>query len=681
VTRATIATVVVVAALSAGCSLVLAPDRDAIVYGVDGGPDAGDGGPDGGPDGGGDGGTCQPVAEVCSNGADDDCDGRADCFDPDCVSDARCCRTGLTTERLCLASGFDVRRVPAEASASIRFSDTLCSETSRLLEFGPPARTRALITEECQPINFGMRFEATFEIAVSCGTLCDHAALAFTPLQTLVDDVDPLASELRVVVSSDGSARVERGGTVLRDDDGQPIAREAGHFGLGVPIEVRVELWPGPDDIGRDVLYATVDLIQAGVLGSPRLLDRGLIMPLADLRCLRPGGTSEPGLYAAIEGSGDGVQVVGTVARIEHECSNPSQFRPQQAVDTRALTACAPGGVGAPALASYCRAGCDTAAAQYQWDLWVDASELSRAEDNFQFLDFGICGHAASQPRFPTGAAGDGWLARGAPGYLWPTPPSAREPTLLPVSDDGDAERVSYLWYAYAERVSARSDVHAIRGGQVFPNPAQSPAGPRSILTPEATPGLPCDSVRDPLLVARHAPLPEGGHSVVGAWLFYTCEREERPRSIAVTALDMGLDPIEGTTAIVIDESVGEYARRGVFAPEGFTSPGPTETTLRLWFSTRDDEARVRLAFAQGRGPLEDLSPPELEAYPANPILDGNDPVLGDDCGGSCTLTGLSVTPSDAERGDFQFLVSRSRVTPAGTSYELVPLLQPAPPD
>lgn len=666
--------------LASGCTLLLAPNRDAIVDDLDADIDAGDGGIDGGPDAGDSGPPCTPVAEVCANGRDDDCDERTDCFDSDCVADERCCRTGTTPERSCLASTLAFRRVPMAAESEIRFSDALCNDATRLTEFGPLGRTRALITDECQPINFGMRFETTFLIQTACAGTCDHAALAFTRLQTIADDTEPLLSELRVVVASDGSARVERGGAVLLDASGQPVARPARHFVAGVPIRARVELWPGPDESGFDVLFATVDLDQMGASGSSRLLNRRPVMPLEDLRCVRPAG-SEAGLYAAIEGTGSSVQMQGPLTRVEHECSNPSQFRPQQAVDTSALTACAPGGVGAPAMASYCRASCgSTAASQFQWDVWVDASSVPRTDDGFRFVDFGICGYAAERPQFPSGADGDRWVERRPPGFLWSIPPSSREPTLLPVYDDDDDEtRVDYLWYAFAQRTEPNTEVYAIHGGRVFRDPLEPPGTARPIFGPDDTDRR-CHSLRDPLLVARHA-ASGTGHRVSGSWLFFTCERNDgMPKSIGVVRLDSELRRV-GSMAIVLTSEVGPYASRGVFAPEGFALPSASETTLRLWFLTRDAQGAVRLAFARGRAALSTDAPPALEPYPANPILEARSPILGDDCGGACALTGLSVTPSLAERGNYQFLVSRSRTTAAGTVHELVPLLQPAPPD
>jgi hypothetical protein len=46
--------------------------------------------------------TCQPVAEVCDNGADDDCDTESDCDDRDCWGQANCCSASPeTTQSMC----------------------------------------------------------------------------------------------------------------------------------------------------------------------------------------------------------------------------------------------------------------------------------------------------------------------------------------------------------------------------------------------------------------------------------------------------------------------------------------------------------------------------------------------------------------------------------------------------
>jgi hypothetical protein len=122
------------------------------------------------------------------------------------------------------------------------------------------------------------------------------------------------------------------------------------------------------------------------------------------------------------------------------------------------------------------------------------------------------------------------------------------------------------------------------------------------------------------------------------------------------------------------------YADRGVSAPEGFTEVSGDVITLRLWYLARDSRGQVRLAFAQGRGPTEG-GLPALEPYPANPILQGDSPVLGGDCSLGCRLTGASVTPNLSRTSEYQLLVTRSRLTAGGPIHDVVPLLQNAPRD
>lgn len=661
-----------------GCSILVQPDYDAIAPDFDAGPDARvdppDGGPDSGPpdsgpqDSGPDECVPQQTLETsCDDGKDNDCDGLVDCFDFDCRGVATCCRRGDATAH-CLSSA-SFTRLPVGAGAEVLFSGALCAPNDALVEFGPAGITRALVSD-CQPINFGMELRASFRIDTSCaspGACSDYAALALTPVRTLVDG-EPLISELRVVVSPAGSVEIDRAGT--RIGAGLP----AGTFRADDRVDFVVSLEPGPDDRGRDVLYATVD-----VVGRGRILERTAVMPLDTLRCISPSGTSV-GLYLAIEGAGNDVHVVGPVTTSERACANPSQFRAQSEPSLATPSSCAPGGAGAPALVSYCRGNCaGEGPPQYQSDLWVDASDDQRADEIIRFVDFGICGYAWQSPRFPSGTAGDDWTARGAPGFLWPIDPewrSAREPTLLAISDDAGATRVEKLWYAYAERTEEGSEVYAIYAGEVLTGTAHAAPRPTTpLLRPEQAG---CTSVRDPLLLAHYAGTP-GSHYVDGAWLVFTCEQGGGvPRSIRAARITPELTVMAGSFETVLTSAIGSYAERGVFAAEGFTEPGDP-LTLRLWFLTRDGSG-VHLAYAQGRSDDPDVLP-SVEPYPANPILAGDSPILGGDCAAGCTLTGATVTPSTELASHYQFLIARSRVTPTGPVHDLVPLLQPAPDD
>lgn len=659
-----------------GCTLILQPNFDAIAPemdgGVDAGPDAGDsgmhdGGPDSGPDGGG---SCipDPQGEQCTDSAevDEDCDGQSNCFDYDCRGVAACCRPGAASTPRCLAGLAQFVRLPADQASDIVFSDTLCSASSRVTEFGPTGRTRALVTQACQPITFGMRMSATFEIVSGCTGTCDFAALSFGPVQTLADG-DPFASELRVIVRSDGSAAVERAGTPIST---MPLG--PGSLLTLEPIEVQVDLEPGPNESGQDVLFATVDLIVDGT--GTRVLDRTAVAPLDALECIRPGGGPPGvGLYAAIEGAGTNVEVIGPLSTLERRCSNPSQFYDnEENVDLSSVEACAPGGVGAPALVSYCLDDCGSPAAPVQWDLWVDASDTPRIEESFRFVDFGVCGFGWQSPILPETPS---WIVRPSAPFLLGDSPSAREPTLLPISDDGASTRVIDLFYAYAQRVMEGEEEYAIYGDLVRQDLTRAP-DPAALLMTADDAG--CASVRDPLLVAHYAEA-TAGHHVDGAWLLFTCEVSGMPDSIRAARFDSDLMLQTGSIRTVLSAVDDTYSERGVFAPEGFAEVDGTTLKIRLWYLARDATGQVRLAYAQGRSTDLDTFP-ELDPYPANPILAGDSRVLGE-CTTGCTITGASVTPRVGSESEWQFVISRSRLTATGTLHELVPLLQPAPND
>src|SRR5690606_20384298 len=224
----------------------------------------------------------------------------------------------------------------------------------------------------------------------------------------------------------------------------------------------------------------------------------------------------------------------------------------------------------------------------------------------------------------------------------------------LAISDDAGARRVDKLWYAYAERVAEGVEQYALYGGEVLTSRASAPPRPRQpLLTPEE---VGCASLRDPLLLARYA-REEGNHYVEGAWLAFTCVEQTGPRSIRAVRLSSTLTVVPDSLQTLLTSTIGTYAERGVFAPEGFIEPGDPET-LRLWFLTRDARG-VHLAYAQGPSHAPDRLPP-LAPYPANPILAGDSPILGGDCTAGCTLTGAAVTPSTERANHYQFVIART---------------------
>ncbi len=658
--------------LASGCSLVRPPDRDLIPRDAEAGVmDAGDAGPDASDAGdagdAGDGGGC-PMRErretSCDNGEDDDCDGVIDCLDYDCRGIVECCVESSSTT-VCL---------DGDADPTQRFNNLTgvgmadgCSATERLVDFS--GAYGAIVTESCQPITFGMRFTAQFEIVTPCpsGPCSDqYAALAFGPTGTLLSG--RYDSELRFVIGADRTARLERAGS--------PLGTTLSNLPTGATITLTVELQPGPSELGRDVLYLLADVAWDG--GGGRLVDRDTpILPLDDIRC-QVAGRSQPGLYAAIEGKGtNAVEVLGPIARVERACANPSQFERFGAPpDLTAVEACAPGNVGAPALAGYCYEDC-SGSASFQWDLWVDGSDRPREDDAAAFIDFGVCGARAQTPGFPGTGAID-WEGRGAGTLLGAMMSSAREPTLLPDYDDGAGTRVETLGYAYAWRTTMGSDVHEIRGGELLRNPGAVPGPGTLLVSPSTATG--CASVREPLLIANLAEA-TSGHRVDGGWLVFTCDRGLSGDTLGVVAVDDSFGaPMGAVQTDFLTGAIGPYASRGVFGAAGYTEANGAELTLRLWFLARDGAGEVTLAYAQGRGPLGALPP--LEVYPANPILRGDSQDLGGSCDGACRLTGVSVIAdpnAPARGGDNVFVVARSRMTSTDLLHELVPLLQPRP--
>lgn len=674
--------------LGSGCSVLFAPDRDAIGPDLDGAFI--DAGADAMIDASETDGCVGPetLEVTCNDMTDNDCDGEIDCFDFDCRSADNCC-TPTMAETACLDSTVPITGFlpqPAAAATDIMFSGGGC--TGQVSEFtSAPGPTRGLVSRSCQPVNFGMTYTVNFRIATPCPSCirADYAALSFGLTEVIVDPMD-YADEFRFVILPDGSAFAEEAGTIL----GNPIP--ANTFNGMFPIQLVVDLDPGPSTDGIDVLFVSAVATQGREQYD--LLVREPVMPLADLVCFMEGGGTATGLYAVVEGTGNFVQVDTALSRQARGCANPSQFRrPLMEPDLSIPAMCDVGGAGAPTLINYCYSNCDGSPPNVQWDLWADGSSMPRQNDTLDFLDFGTCGFVGSTlGSLPDGSAGEPWDTAQRPPlaapYLWAIAQAegAREPTLLAAYDDGAGVRVGDLWYAYARRETAMTDDFTIYGGRIRRTGSAVEDRARVLdLGMEAL--SECAALRDPLLLGDYG-IRGTGHGVIGAFLLFTCDRSPGADSIGVAELELNIDTgrlelMEGTVnANWLTSSVGAFASRGVSAPEGFTEPSEDGVTLRLWFLARGvGSVAPTVGFAQGRGPL-DGGLPVVTPYPANPILTNDSPAIRQDCvGEDCRITGLTVTPVVNDMVDYQFLIARERRAGTTVTYDFISLLQPKPMD
>ncbi len=642
--------ILALALASAGCSIVLAPDRDAIVpftfdggpddAGFDGGdvgPDAGDAGFDGG-DGGFDAGPCearpgyQEVEVTCNDGEDNDCDGLSDCDDPQCGTNGYCCDAAAGGGWGALETNYGVW--PRFGTARI---------TASRLGFG--TGTGQLIHPTCAPLAYGMRVGVSFA-RTGLGNPGDYAALVLAPVDMPRGD-GTLLTDLAIRVGHDGMVTLERAGS--------PIGEPMGPIPAAGTVPALISLTPGVDDLGRAVLLVTAEV------GTHMLADQVPVMPLSDL--IRGGGCANgDGLFLGFDGHGAAVEVALTpgVAAMVGDCDNPTQFLadPAGPLATDGLTpgTWRAGGAGEPALAT-------TGSPTTQLDLLVDASEDERGDEIFRFIDYTIGGAIYTRAT--------GWTARtsgpsGGPSLL---PPSAREPSYA----EGHV--------AFARRMGAGGDVYEIAIAALGPAADEAVGTVRSVLGP----GGECVSVRDPALISL-----DGDLDGTGFLLFYTCERAGAPSRLGVARIVRmgGVFMVMDDDPSLLDASVGGYARQGVSSPEAVASPAREGSHgLRLWFLARDASGRVRVAFAYG-----DVAPgalPSVTAYPGNPILEPDDQALAGDCMLGCAIDSLAVT---ATRGtsslwsppippSYVFLIERSRFRADGVDHQLIPLRQPRPSD
>jgi hypothetical protein len=133
-----------------------------------------------------------------------------------------------------------------------------------------------------------------------------------------------------------------------------------------------------------------------------------------------------------------------------------------------------------------------------------------------------------------------------------------------------------------------------------------------------------------------------------------------------------------GTHTTVLDSSmVGAYGAGGVFAPEVVVDHNPDgpESLYRIWFLAQTaTRSETTIAMAQGDAKSADALP-AFVPYPANPILGGDEPFLGE-CTRDCRLLGLSATRDANSEAKLRLLVARRVQNSGPVEYQLVPLEQ-----
>lgn len=677
-----------------GCSLISQPDYDAIPpypdAGLDSGMvDAGDASPDAG-DAGDGGMACVPSIDeesvdvdpdACRDGEDDDCDGLIDCQDPDCGESLDCCSLAGAWSA---GSSFESGAWDELPSSS---PTPLTVEANAITEFG--AQPGALMyTVECAPLAFGLDLAARFAVQPGCTGCNDFAAFALTPTDAMVEG-DRLTSEVAVVIGGDGSARVERAGIPVEPDSDageQPVPPNTLPRD-GSPVRVEMDLRPGADAAtGGAVLRVTVRLSWEGGAETRTLVRQRPLVLLEDLRSGTFCSGSIDGLRVAIEGRGDLVHAVladpsgpTTIGGTQRRCANPSYFERLALDPGTTLDACNEAQLGEPSLVSY-----DTTSGAW-WELWVDGTPTERENELGDYPDFQVCGAR-------TDALTGSWLVRdgsdGAP--LLPRasmPASAREPYVWAPQS---LEASPFLHVVWAQRTGDDTSEHELYIGQVQAVREENELG---VIEPLLSPDHPalgaCDSLRDPALVAR-GPDPKAH----GLWLLFTCEGAGTAANrIGAAALAWNEDDQEYELDLEVPvrtdfltNAIGDYAQRGPFSPEPTVTfdEGFFQMRLQLWFLVRSGAGDLAVAYASGQITYDDelgaSELPEMDPYPANPILRPDDGVFQMDggCPSGCRFNGLGVTRSVATP-DYHLVIGRTVAGPGGETHQLVPLRQRRP--
>ena len=184
-----------------------------------------------------------------------------------------------------------------------------------------------------------------------------------------------------------------------------------------------------------------------------------------------------------------------------------------------------------------------------------------------------------------------------------------------------------------------------------------------------------CASLGDPAIV------PTGGDA---HWLFYTCQQFARPSTIRAVRFDLvsrRAEAISDHQVLPAAGSLGPFASRGVRGPEPMVDTLGDRTVIRLWFigRDRDDVDAIGVAIAEPKDGdfTDDPLLPTFVPYPANPVIERDDRVIGCDAR-RCEIRGMAITDSpDEQPGLLRMLVAR-KVLPAGGGrfFDLYPVEQ-----
>ncbi|MCS6798734.1 MAG: hypothetical protein NZ898_09405 [Myxococcota bacterium] len=631
--------------------------------------------------------ACARAREICDDSmrVDEDCDGLRNCSDFDCAGHAACCMSGTSRIESWEDPGLTGwQPLPMSAPRSPRVQD------NRLVFLGDS--WVSVRRDACTPLASGVEIDVKFHlerVVTGCGSTPHRACVASLVLTPALDVVPgrrllaDLAVEVTVDPSMDNSRLQVRRETEV-------IGSVYSGAGLGHVLAVTVRLSPDVDARGRPVLAAEVLGTNESMAGEGFVLvERTPLLPVDELVRDYTECDRSPGLFVALEGTGDGVRV-GQLVERRLDCTNPVQFRRPSGVDDAVLDAerlgfvrrvdgavegWASGGIAAPALMHT-----EPSSGTYRWDVLVDGTDVDRPLEHVADIGFAI-GHATST------AWNGAWMSTPPPapraGDCHPScvgPPAGacvsmsncasglrilREPSFALSSSPAN------FVYAIAQRNVG--EPYRIRLLDTSRSAATSIGGFNDPLSlPED-----CENVRDPMIVARGTGSTGSGFAYL---LFYTCERDGAPSQIRVAGISAMLGAtIPSDGGIVLDPaSLPAYARGGVRAPEVIADYDEMgRGSFLMWFTARSARGSTVIALARGESEPGQL-PRTFTPYPGNPVLRHDEPALGP-CHGECEVLGLGVTRRANAPSTVRLLVSRRVSTATGVRYELVPLEQTWP--